>query len=81
MGRFTHQMASYRQQMLSVMRNEFRSIFTDAGVVLILVLALIIYATVYSMAYGAQVLRNVPDRKSTRLNSSHTTVSRMPSSA
>ena len=60
MGRFTHQMASYRQQMLSVMRNEFRSIFTDAGVVLILVLALIIYATVYSMAYGAQVLRNVP---------------------
>ena len=46
--------------MLSVMRNEFRSIFTDAGVVLILVLALIIYATVYSMAYGAQVLRNVP---------------------
>ena len=60
MSRFTHQMTSYWQQMLSVMRNEFRSIFTDAGVVLILVLALIIYATVYSMAYGAQVLRNVP---------------------
>ena len=60
MGRFIHQITSYRQQMLSVMRNEFRSIFTDAGVVLILVLALIIYATVYSMAYGAQVLRNVP---------------------
>ena len=47
MGRFIHQITSYRQQMLSVMRNEFRSIFTDAGVVLILVLALIIYATVY----------------------------------
>ena len=60
MGRFIHQITSYRQQMLSVMRNEFRTIFTDAGVVLILVLALIIYATVYSMAYGAQVLRNVP---------------------
>ena len=60
MSRFTHQITSYWQQMLSVMRNEFRSIFTDAGVVLILVLALIIYATVYSMAYGAQVLRNVP---------------------
>ena len=60
MSRFTHQMTSYWQQMLSVMRNEFRTIFTDAGVVLILVLALIIYATVYSMAYGAQVLRNVP---------------------
>ena len=53
MSRFTHQMTSYWQQMLSVMRNEFRTIFTDAGVVLILVLALIIYATVYSMAYGA----------------------------
>ena len=60
MSRFTHQMTSYWQQMLSVMRNEFRTIFTDAGVVLILVLALIIYDTVYSMAYGAQVLRNVP---------------------
>ena len=45
MSRFTHQMTSYWQQMLSVMRNEFRTIFTDAGVVLILVLALIIYAT------------------------------------
>ena len=42
MSRFTHQMTSYWQQMLSVMRNEFRTIFTDAGVVLILVLALII---------------------------------------
>ena len=47
MSRFTHQMTSYWQQMLSVMRNEFRTIFTDAGVVLILVLALIIYTTVY----------------------------------
>lgn len=60
MNRFTHQMKSYRQQLAAVMRNEFRSIFTDEGVVLILVLALLIYATVYSMAYGAQVLRNVP---------------------
>ena len=42
------------------MRNEFRTIFTDAGVLLILVLAMLIYATVYSMAYGSQVLRNVP---------------------
>ena len=28
-----------------------------------------------------EVVETVPDRKSTRLNSSHTTVSRMPSSA
>ena len=27
MSRFTHQMTSYWQQMLSVMRNEFRTIF------------------------------------------------------
>ena len=30
---------------------------------------------------GASVSGPIPDRKSTRLNSSHTTVSRMPSSA
>lgn len=42
------------------MRNEYRTIFTDGGVMLILVFALLIYATAYSLAYGAQVLRNVP---------------------
>ena len=31
--------------------------------------------------YEVTVLDNLSDRKSTRLNSSHTTVSRMPSSA
>ncbi|WP_418983801.1 ABC transporter permease [Alistipes sp.] len=60
MNRFTHQMRSYRQQLVSVMGNEFRAIFTDEGAMLILVFALLIYATVYSLAYGAQVLRNVP---------------------
>lgn len=60
MNRFTHQTTSYWHQLLSVMRNEYRAIFTDAGVLLILVLALLIYATVYSLAYGSQVLRNVP---------------------
>ncbi|WP_295939660.1 ABC transporter permease [uncultured Alistipes sp.] len=60
MSRFSHQIKSYWQQLGAVMRNEFRTIFTDAGVVLILILALIIYSTVYSLAYGPQVLRNVP---------------------
>lgn len=60
MNRFTHQMKSYGQQLRSVMGNEFRAIFTDEGAMLILVFALLIYATVYSTAYGAQVLRNVP---------------------
>lgn len=60
MSRFTHQISSYGQQLLSVMRNEYRAIFTDAGATLILIFALLIYATAYSLAYGAQVLRNVP---------------------
>lgn len=60
MNRFTRQMASYRQQLLSVMRNEFRTIFTDGGAMLILIFALIIYSTVYSLAYDTQVLRDVP---------------------
>lgn len=60
MSRFSRQIKSYWQQFVLVVRNEFRSIFTDEGAMLILVFALLIYATVYSLAYGAQVLRNVP---------------------
>ena len=50
MNRFTRQMASYLQQFGAVVRNEFRTIFTDGGVLLILVFAMLI----------SQVLRNVP---------------------
>ena len=60
MTRLSRQIRSYWHQLLIVMRNEYRTIFTDAGVLLILVLAIFIYATLYSSAYGAQVLRNVP---------------------
>lgn len=60
MKRLLHQLASYWQQLLTVMGNEYRTIFTDGGVILILVLALLIYSTVYSAAYAPQVLRNVP---------------------
>ena len=60
MSRFTKQTASYWKQLGSVIRNEFRTIFKDGGVMLILIFALIIYATAYSLAYGSQVLRNVP---------------------
>ena len=42
------------------MRNEYRVIFTDKGVILVLILALLIYSTIYSFAYAPQVLRNVP---------------------
>ena len=60
MTRLSRQIRSYWHQLLVVMRNEYRTIFTDAGVLLILVLAIFIYATLYSSAYGAQVLHNVP---------------------
>ena len=60
MNRLSRQIASYWTQFRSVVRNEFRTIFTDGGVMLVLIFALLIYATVYSLAYGSQVLRNVP---------------------
>lgn len=60
MNRFSQQITSYWKQLLTVMRNELHTIFSDAGVMLILIFALIIYATAYSLAYGSQVLRNVP---------------------
>lgn len=55
MSRFTKQITSYWQQFRTVVRNEYGSIFTDAGVILVLVLALLIYSTLYSLAYGTQV--------------------------
>lgn len=45
MSRFTKQISSYWQQFRTVVRNEYGSIFTDAGVILVLVLALLIYST------------------------------------
>ena len=60
MKRLFRQLKSYWQQLRTVMGNEFRSIFTDDGAMLILVFALLIYATVYSLAYAPQVLRDVP---------------------
>lgn len=60
MSRFSRQTTSYWQQFRTVVRNECSSIFTDAGVMLVLIFALLIYATLYSLAYGNQVLRDVP---------------------
>ena len=51
---------SLSQQIASVMRSELREIVTDGGVLLIMVLAIFIYATLYGLAYGSQVLRNLP---------------------
>ncbi|MDE5906997.1 MAG: hypothetical protein K2G66_05155 [Alistipes sp.] len=45
MNRLARQIKSYWQQLGSVMGNEYRSIFTDGGVMLILIFALLIYST------------------------------------
>ena len=60
MNRFSRQIASYWRQTGAVIRNEMHTVFTDKGVMLVLIFALLIYATAYSLAYGSQVLRNVP---------------------
>ncbi|MDE7069733.1 MAG: ABC transporter permease [Alistipes sp.] len=60
MSRFSRQMSSYWGQFRSVVRNEYATVFSDSGVILVLILALLIYSTLYSLAYDNQVLRNVP---------------------
>lgn len=44
----------------SVLKTEYGNIFTDAGVLLVLVFAIFIYATLYSLAYKNEVLRDIP---------------------
>lgn len=48
------------REFYSVLRNEYKYIFTDAGVILILFGAIVIYSTAYSFAYKNEVLRDVP---------------------
>ncbi len=50
----------YRRELSTVVRNEYREIFSDAGVMLVLVFAIFIYSTLYSLGYERQVLRDVP---------------------
>ena len=42
MNRLSRQIASYWTQFRSVVRNEFRTIFTDGGVMLVLIFALLV---------------------------------------
>lgn len=60
MSKFSNTVKSHWTQLGTVMRNEYAHIFRDAGVMLIMVFAPLIYATIYSLTYGSQVLRNVP---------------------
>ena len=60
MNRLRDTVRSYRRQLYAVMRNEYATIFSDKGVMLVMIFALLIYPTIYSLGYGAEVLRNVP---------------------
>jgi len=51
---------SMLHQTASVVRAELREIFTDGGVLLIMLFAIFIYTTLYGVAYGSEVLREVP---------------------
>ena len=46
--------------MFRLVAREFRLIFSDSGAMLLLLLAMLIYATIYSIAYGAEVVECVP---------------------
>lgn len=46
--------------MFRLVIREFRLIFSDSGAVLLLLFAMFIYATIYSIAYGAEVVESVP---------------------
>ncbi|MCC8019428.1 MAG: ABC transporter permease [Rikenellaceae bacterium] len=48
------------REYVSVLRTEYGHIFKDSGVILILIFAILIYATVYSLAYRNEVLRDIP---------------------
>lgn len=47
-------------QFRNALKHEYRNIFGDAGVILIVIGAIFIYGTVYSLAYKNEVLRDVP---------------------
>lgn len=51
--------STYRAGLLYAIRNEFRMIFSDGGALLIIVFAMLIYTTIYSLAYGKEVVESV----------------------
>lgn len=46
--------------MFRLVKRELRLIFSDSGAMLLLLFAMLIYATIYSIAYGAEVVEEVP---------------------
>ena len=45
MGRIKEILQAYRTELASVIRNEYKAVFTDGGVLLVMVLAIFIYST------------------------------------
>lgn len=60
MKRLKEYILLYCREIASIMRNEYRAIFSDPGVMLVIVFAIFIYATLYSFGYNNEVLQNVP---------------------
>ena len=60
MKRLKEILHAYRSEFASVVRHEYKAIFTDGGVILVMILAIFIYSTLYASAYAPEVLRNVP---------------------
>lgn len=48
-----------KDSVLGIMHNELRLVFTDGGAMLIIVFAMLIYTTIYSFAYGREVVECV----------------------
>ena len=48
-----------KDSVLGIMYNELRLVFTDGGAMLIIVFAMLIYTTIYSFAYGREVVECV----------------------
>lgn len=58
--KFRERIRSGWQEFRSVVRNEYKYVFSDEGVILVLIIAMILYSTVYGYGYKNEVLRNIP---------------------
>ena len=48
------------REFVDTLKHEYRFIFHDPGAILIIIGAIFIYSLAYSLAYGPQVLREIP---------------------
>ena len=48
------------KHIIYTIKSEFKAVFTDGGALLLLLFATMIYTTIYSVAYGSEVVRDIP---------------------